>query len=219
MVDLNSIKQSDFWYFIGLLVTDGNLSNDGRHINLTSKDIDHLEKLKSVLGLHSKLTLKARGGRLAEKKYGFLQFSDVALYKYLLSIGLSQKKSLTIGAVKVPRPYFTDFLRGIIDGDGSIRRWIHASNAHEQWSLSVVSGSRLFLEWLNVEINAVLGITARLHVSKAGLYLLKFGKMKAQKIMKACYYKGALALERKAVLAGVCLQDNKIIRSYTARVV
>jgi hypothetical protein len=33
---------SNFAYAIGLLVTDGNLSKDGRHIELTSKDKEQI---------------------------------------------------------------------------------------------------------------------------------------------------------------------------------
>lgn len=219
MVDLKSIKLENFWYFVGLLVTDGNLSKDGRHINISSKDTNHLEKVKETLGLKTKITLKSRGGNLQEKRYGFLQFSDVKLYRYLYSLGITQNKSLTIGAVKVPDKFFVDFLRGVIDGDGSIRRWIHATNGNEQWSLSVVSASKDFIVWLQTTITKLFGVVGRLHSTKKNLYLLKYGKIVAQRVLSSIYYEGALSLDRKALLARSCVVPNSLIRQYNARVV
>jgi len=41
-----NIKWSpNFAYAIGLLVTDGNLSPDGYHLNLTSKDLEQIKNL------------------------------------------------------------------------------------------------------------------------------------------------------------------------------
>src|SRR3989344_3871408 len=119
MVDLRYIKPENLWYVIGLIVTDGNLSKDGRHVSITSKDGNLLEAVKANLNLNSKISKKSRD-REQEKKYSVLQFSDVVFYRYLLNIGLKVRKSLILEKVDVPPAYFSDFLRGIIDGDGSI---------------------------------------------------------------------------------------------------
>ena len=51
----------------------------------------------------------------------------------LSAIGLTPRKSLTIGALKVPLGGFGDFFRGVIDGDGNIRHWLHPTNGRQQW--------------------------------------------------------------------------------------
>lgn len=38
-------------YVVGLIATDGNLSSDGRHLSIPSKDLDLLESLRMCLGL------------------------------------------------------------------------------------------------------------------------------------------------------------------------
>ena len=48
---------SNFAYAIGLLVTDGNLSTDGRHINLTSKDLEQIKNYKRILKLDCKINI------------------------------------------------------------------------------------------------------------------------------------------------------------------
>ena len=35
-------------YAIGLIATDGSLSNDGRHLNFTSKDIDQIQTFAKI---------------------------------------------------------------------------------------------------------------------------------------------------------------------------
>src|SRR3989344_1423286 len=131
MVDLSLVKPQDLWYTVGLIATDGNLSKDNRHVNITSNNREHLEGIKQILHLQLKLTKKARSNEKT-KKYLMLQIGDVKFYQYLLEIGLTQKKSLTLGKINVPKLYFKDFLRGVIDGDGSISTWIHKSNRNIQ---------------------------------------------------------------------------------------
>src|SRR3990167_535268 len=45
-------------YAVGLITTDGNLSKDGRHINLTSKDVEQIQNLANILKLKNKVSLK-----------------------------------------------------------------------------------------------------------------------------------------------------------------
>ena len=49
-----------------------------------------------------------------------LQWRDRELYGWLTDIGLTPRKSLTLGPLTVPDEYFADFFRGCIDGDGTI---------------------------------------------------------------------------------------------------
>lgn len=217
MVDLNSINKHHLWYIVGLIATDGNLSSDGRHLNITSKDRKFLFSVRNALGLDNKIGLKARGGS-KNKIYSNFQFGDVKFYRFLQSIGLTAKKSLTMGAIKVDDGYFEDFLRGVIDGDGCISTWIHKTNFHRQWSSRVTSGAPIFISWLKDEIETRFGVSGRLHRAESSyrpnpLYTLKFGKMPTHVILKKIYYKNCLALNRKHRQSTLCLQDeNKFVK-------
>ena len=57
-----------------------------------------------------------RGHRIA--------WSDRRFYDWLTTVGLTPAKSLTLGPLAIPDDYFADFLRGCIDGDGSVRVYI-----------------------------------------------------------------------------------------------
>ena len=175
-------------YVIGLITSDGNLSPDGRHINITSKDLEIVSMAKKALSLKNKIGKKARGGE-TEKKYYVLQFGSKNFYAFLLSIGLTPAKSKTIKRVLVPDAFFVDFLRGCIDGDGSITESRHPESAHIQLRLSLVSASKPFLLWILESVRRMLGargggITV---LTDKSICMLRFGKQDSIQILKAMY--------------------------------
>jgi intein/homing endonuclease len=197
------IAGANLWYLVGLITSDGCLSKDGRHIDITSKDYGFLRELNNSLGLTNKIGFKNKS-KINEARY--LQFSNRNLYEFLLSVGLTPRKSLTQNKIDVPDEFFCDFLRGLIDGDGSIKNWIHPSNKREQWSLRVYSPSVSFMEWLQKRIEQIFRVRGRIHRDKrkkprVDLFVLKYGKVAAKVILNRCYYKSALSLDRKAKLA------------------
>ena len=106
-------------YVVGLLTTDGSLSSDRRHISFTSQDIELITHVKTILRKKNKIGFTRNFRSEAYR----IQICDVQMYDWLLSIGLMPKKSLIIGKIKIPNKYFIDFLRGHLDGDGSITIW------------------------------------------------------------------------------------------------
>jgi hypothetical protein len=217
MIDLTIVKPADLWYIVGLIVTDGNLANDGRHINITSKDESLLLAVKEALGLKCGLTKKSRHKEKI-KKYFFLQFSDARFYRYLLTLSLHPKKSLTLKSVPIPALYFSDFVRGVIDGDGCITTWVHKQNGHIQWALTIVSASPIFINWLKLEIESAYKVKGKLYTripeGKNPLYTIKFGKLAAKVILRKCYYKNSLCLDRKLHIVQACLSTKNGMRKY-----
>ena len=96
-----NIKWSaNFAYAIGLIATDGCLSKDGRHVEVTSKDKEQLLNFCEALKIDIKITYKFSG---AGEKCGRIQFGDVLFYQFLFSIGLTSAKSKTIPKLKIPK--------------------------------------------------------------------------------------------------------------------
>ncbi len=201
-----NIRGSNLWYLVGLIATDGCLCTDGRHVDITSKDYSFLENIKHRAGISNKIGVKYNGNK--QKSFHF-QIGNKKFYELLLSIGLTQNKSLTLGEIKVPSKYFVDFLRGVIDGDGCIRRWLHSSNNKEQWSLRIYSGSERFVNWLSSITEQWLKVFGKVHRSGNNLWVLKYGKLAAREIARACYYKNCFGLERKIKLAHQCFSSYR----------
>src|SRR3989344_3987966 len=216
MIDINKISPENLWYVIGYIVADGNLSNDGRHINITSKDYQHLVAIKNLLGIKNGISWKARGGS-KEKIYSQIQVSDINFYKYLLKIGIRPKKSLILGELKIDDIYLPDFLRGVIDGDGCISTWTNRTNGHQQWSLRITSGAPIFARWLKNKIEDYFDVQGKLYNHKYKnkknfINIIKFGKLATKVIIKRTYYQRAFSLNRKTKLSILCLQDeNKMV--------
>lgn len=215
MINLKNISPANLWYIIGYIATDGHLSKDGRHIVITSKDRDHIFAIRRALGIKNKVGLKSRSNE-NRKIYSNLQFGDVKFYNCLLKIGLVQNKSLGLGKIIVQPTNFVDFVRGVIDGDGSITSWTHKSNLHRQWSVRITSAAPKFIKWLHKTIEYFFAVKGKLYCYKYGrknsIYTLKFGKLASKVILKKIYYKNSLALKRKKLTSVMCLQDkNKMV--------
>ena len=192
---------ANFAYAIGLLATDGCLYNDGRHMSLTTKDIEQAKNFVKCLGLKVKIGLKSSGS-VKEKKYFHIQFGDVIFYNFLESIGLTKRKSLTLGEIDVPAVFFFDFLRGCFDGDGcSYSYWDPRWKSSYMFYIGFASGSIKFVTWLRKEIYKKLKIKGHISISKtktSPYYQLKYSKYEAIKLAHRMYMnKKCLKLERK----------------------
>ncbi len=196
------IEGSNLWYLVGLVTSDGNLSKDGRHIDITSEDSNFLNRLVKKLKIPNRVCTKNKG---TNKDAYHIQIANKNFYDFLISIGLMPNKSLIINKVEVPRMYFLDFLRGVVDGDGGIKRWIHHTNRKEHWNLRIASGSKKFLIWLKNKIEKTIGVKGKLYSQGKNQFRLKYGKMCARVIAQKCYYKGCFGLQRKVILARECV--------------
>lgn len=188
---------SNIAYAVGLLATDGCLSLDGRHIDLTSKDREQLENFLSCLKSVHKITSKKSGsGSLSLR----VQFSDVNLYRFLLKVGLTPHKSKSIEPLKLPKKYFYDFLRGHFDGDGTIycyqdTRW----RSSFMFYFCFVSASLNHISWIRKELNLMLGINGSLTKARtSSTYQLKYAKKESLVLIPKLYYNNrVICLSRK----------------------
>lgn len=200
-------------YAVGLLVTDGCLSNDGRHILLTSKDVQLLHTfLDCVDSTHIKIG-KNRNGR--GQIYHRIQFGNITFYQWLQEIGLTPNKTLTIGEINIPDKYIVDFVRGHLDGDGSITTYMDRYNTYkdpkyvyERLWVRFLSASRIHIEWLQKRIEKNLDVKGRIHKTKprdnkrVPMYILKYGKKESTHLLKQLYYNDKVpCLHRKREVA------------------
>jgi len=189
----------NFAYVIGLLATDGNLSSDGRHMDLTSKDREQIENFLCALALKNKVGKKVSG---SGNMHFRVQFGDVIFYKFLLSIGLMPNKTKILGVLNIPPKYFFDFLRGHFDGDGTFYSyWDPRWRSSFMFYTVFISASKKHIEWVRRVIFGFLHI--RGHISKSNhdsAYQLKYAKADSLKLLPKMYYSSeVLCLSRKRI--------------------
>src|SRR3989344_4505284 len=188
----------EFAYVIGLLVTDGSLSKDGRHIDLTSNDREQLENFLSCLKSKNKIGFKHKVHGSALR----VQLGDVNFYKFLGGIGLMPNKTKIIKDVKVPLKYFFDFLRGHFDGDGTFYSYFDPRWKSSYMFYTVfISASKNHIQWLRKNIQRNLSING--HITKSvnnSVYQLKYAKAESLKLLPKLYYdEDVICLSRKRI--------------------
>lgn len=202
-------------YAVGLLTTDGNLSGDGRHMTMRSSDIQLLKTFKRCLGLENKIARSKNDGWATRPSYR-VQFTRTQFYRWLLKIGLFPAKTYTIAALDIPNKYFRDFLRGHLDGDGSVSTYKDCWNTFKNkkyvytrlW-VRFISASKAHIFWLRSTISKLLQISGHIWEAKpkqeyqtTSMWVLKFAKKDSIKLLKWIYYKKNLpCLERKKKIA------------------
>ena len=206
----------DIAYSVGLMASDGCLQRDKRHIDLTSIDLEQLDNFSKAMGRNFYVGRKSNGhGDLAYR----IQFSDVAYYDFLTSVGLSPAKSKTIGKLRVPEKFYPDFLRGLFDGDGSTYayydpRW----RSSYMFYITFCSASIEFIEYIKLSNKILAGVNGGSIRTADRVYTIAYAKSDSYKIYNYMYYdKGVVSLSRKknkllsymAIDGTVILKDNR----------
>lgn len=115
-LDVFKTKNDLFFYLLGAFITDGNVfiyrNGKSTKTSLSSNDIDWLKLINKELSHTNLVSVKNKGG--------VLNIYDIEIANILLDNNCKPKKSLTQTMPEVPQNYLRDFLRGCMDGDGSI---------------------------------------------------------------------------------------------------
>ncbi|HEV2249856.1 MAG TPA: hypothetical protein VGT60_05050 [Candidatus Limnocylindria bacterium] len=182
-------------YAIGLMATDGCVA-DGDHISFPSADRELVELFAACLGKRNAISeYRTETGGTAYR----IQFGDVAFCRWLAGIGITGRKSLSIGAITVPAEQLLPLARGLLDGDGSIINKRARADTHgrkdyywEYLQTKFVCASRPHLEWLKAGLKNSLGvdgliITRSARNGKNACYTLRYGKRDSHILLSALY--------------------------------
>ena len=176
-------------YAVGLLATDGNLSPSGRHVSVSSGDRELLETFLQCVGRRAKIGNVEGGFGTGGLR---VQIGDVGLYRWLQSIGLTPRKSLTLGAITVPDDVLVHLLRGLLDGDGSIIDCTYDGTGKasgRRYRTLLVRFNTASLEharWIRNKIQALYGLTGGLWCED-GMYQLTYAKRASGRLLQLLY--------------------------------
>jgi hypothetical protein len=187
-------------YVLGYWWADGYMrhrKDTGAHlIEIASVDREHLELIAHAMGEEPSLRRISGSSNCYE-----IEFCTREMYHDLLALGGMPNKSNVIGFPNIPAELLVHFVRGFVDGDGTM-----AWNG-DRPVLQIYSGSKQLLENMAAAIEGQTGIPAPNVVANRLLWYLKWSTIRA-KCLAAWLYKdnSGLALERKAAIAADFLQ-------------
>ena len=154
-----NLNNRDCMYFLGLICTDGGLYKRCIDLALKEADLDIMEKYKIFLG--SNVNILKVSKKMGDKIFysNRICFRNKEVYDYLHSLNITTNKTFTLS----PNfPFTWDFIRGVIDGDGSFGFYqqrtprIHivtASSSFKDQLLSFFNSSNITLNLNQIERN------------------------------------------------------------------
>ena len=113
----DNIDTEEKAYFLGFIFADGSISNDEFFLDINEKDIEMLLRIREEIHSNCKITTRKKGNsmmsRIAIKNKVFCSsFSQYGI------IENKTKMTSHLPVEKIPKIFYKDFLRGLIDGDG-----------------------------------------------------------------------------------------------------
>ena len=147
-------------YILGFIVADGCIlkrknRKNSYIFNITNKEKQHLEKIKKAMSAAAPLGLK-RSGYTKKKDCYFIQICNKEICKDLINLGILPRKTYNLKPIKVPDKYFSNFVRGFFDGDGTV--YIYNVNGVPQIKAGFVSLRPSFITRFNQQLCENLGI-------------------------------------------------------------
>ena len=118
----SSIDSESKAYWLGFIQTDGYLLTNikGVGIALAEKDAGHLEKFKS--DIEATYPIKVyQGSGYSHSNYARIIVRSEQMWNDLNNIGVTPKKTKTTTPIKISQDLERHYVRGLMDGDGSIK--------------------------------------------------------------------------------------------------
>lgn len=163
-------------YFLGLIVTDGCIHNTkGRQplVSITLKDEDRyiLERFKYEIRSNKKVTCDGRG-------CSELNILSMTMVNSLKKYGLKPNKSLdTVFPDNLPEDMYRHFIRGILDGDGSVSYYARPSRKYHVKAVRFCQGNEKFLQDIVEYLYRSIGIEKiNLYKEKDSLWSIAYRK-------------------------------------------
>jgi hypothetical protein len=182
-------------YVLGLWWTDGCMriknSTGAYEIEIASNDREHLVRVAHHIGGNYHLRKVSEAGKTYK-----ITFCSVEMYRDIERHGGSPRKSRTIGFPTIPATLLPHYVRGVVDGDGTL------SWNGDRPILQIYSGAPHFLTALAAAIDDATGIPAPTPQRNRDNWAIKWSTTRVKCLAAWLYVENAgLAMERKTELA------------------
>lgn len=193
-------------YILGFIAADGNVSWNEKKgyysltITAAEKDEAHLKKIREKLQ-STKPLLYANS-----TKSNRLIVNSKKICRDLIALGIVPAKSKIIQFQPVPDEFLSHFIRGVVDGDGSVSYFNRKISPY--FNIQIASGSKVFLEELARRVGKI-GINANVRDTKRGVFILQYTCKRAINFANFIYSDADFYLERKFAKFQIALKSKK----------
>ncbi|MEU6380121.1 hypothetical protein [Streptomyces sp. NPDC046909] len=193
----------EYAYMFGFLQADGHLSQQSRQrgrlaVEINARDIDLLRQFQKLTPYNSSISERTRSTNFAETAHSAVwSLHSLEARTKINELGLPYGRKSKI--VTPPNVEFSrrDYLRGIIDADGSV-----GYTSKGLPFISLTTASTAIGAYLCFYAGKVTGMERSLKRNRRdGIYNILYWTEAAQALSTHLYYPGCLALERKQAAA------------------
>lgn len=186
----DQIDNEEKAYWLGFLYADGAISSsrNGIELSLKSSDINHLKKFSKSLEFHNKHIFQ-------DDIRCRLNFNNKHMHESLIKLGCTPKKSLTLvfpTNEQVPPDLIHHFVRGYIDGDGSVMVGLNHRKERVVPRLSIL-GTESFLK----DLIATMGWKQNQINHPSGAFQVEWGGKYVFRYLQDIYNDATIYLDRK----------------------
>ena len=124
-IDLDFFKNIDSGekaYWLGYITADGYITKNGYRLRLVSKDKEIIEKFQKSLKSTHPISYHETYDKRTQKIYKswYIQMNGKLLVEHLNKLGVFNKKSNNCEFPNIDEKFYSDYIRGLFDGDGSV---------------------------------------------------------------------------------------------------
>jgi hypothetical protein len=193
----------EYAYMFGFLQADGHLAKGAGQkgrltVEISARDVELLREFQRLTPYNTSITERTRSTNFAETHHSATwTLCSLEARTLLNDLGLPYgRKSRTIAP---PRGKFSrrDYLRGVIDADGSV------GHTKQGWPfIALTTASTAIGTYLCFYAGKITGAERTLkRNARDGIYNILYTKENAQELVADLYYKDCLSLQRKKTAA------------------
>lgn len=186
-------------YWLGFIAADGYVTNRNQiGITLSTKDRSHLEKFKKAISSTHKIynyvydtTYKK------DTEYSRILITSDKMKKDLVSKGILEQKTFLLEFPVTESNLIKDYIRGYIDGDGSISKTLSDSGLLYEYQLKVM-GRKDFLQGILKFLKQEHQTLFKRHDDETDNYYFSIGgNIQVEKVLDLIYGNANIYLNRK----------------------
>lgn len=198
----DNIHSEEQAYWLGFIVADGCILSESCEtyrlgILLSRKDINHLKKIRDVLGSDAPISERVTYLDKTGKEYpgANLRINNSHLCKSLMELGVLPRKSMNEIFPELPKHLRKHFMRGYFDGDGSFSFWKPENKNYNTCQMTIIGGESFLNDYVS-QLNLLLGFKPKVR-PQGNAHIITLNGLEGQIFMNWLYEDATVYLDRK----------------------